>query len=176
MVFTQILFLLSIRVLTGKIAMSTRTLTKKYLLVCAIICIYAYIRVNLITQSWSPNAYQITGIPRYTAQVDILKQYRYLLKTSHPDKTKDPVLRKLFLNQQPAYELLRTAEKRQEYEIYGVLGKESRMNLLSVRGWHYLHWWIFLNLFGRTPKYNLFIGALVLLLMAAYETQLLWSN
>lgn len=176
MVLTQILFLMLIKVLTGKIAKGKKTLTKKYLLVCTIIAIYAYIGVNLITQSWTPNAYQITGIPRYTTQEDIIRQYKHLLKVTHPDKTRDSTLRQLFLDQQPTYELLKTAEKRQEYEIYGLLGKKKTKDLIYARGWDYLQWWVFLNLFGKTPKYKFFISVLVLLLTAGYEIQLLWSN
>jgi DnaJ-class molecular chaperone len=62
------------------------------------------------------NYYEILGIRIDATNAEIKKAYRTLAFCYHPDKNKDPIDNKKFLEVQRAYETLNDAEKRQQHD------------------------------------------------------------
>ena len=63
--------------------------------------------------------YEILGVPRDASEDDIRSAYRKLARQYHPDVNKDPDAEDRFKEISEAYEVLRDAEKREQYDRLG---------------------------------------------------------
>ncbi|MEY2532189.1 MAG: curved DNA-binding protein [bacterium] len=63
--------------------------------------------------------YDVLGVPRDASEEDIRSAYRGLARRNHPDVNKEPGAEDRFKEISEAYEVLRDAEKRAQYDRYG---------------------------------------------------------
>jgi curved DNA-binding protein len=63
--------------------------------------------------------YEVLGVPRDASSEDIRRAYRKLAREYHPDVNKDPGAEDRFKEASEAYEVLRDAEKREQYDRLG---------------------------------------------------------
>ena len=63
--------------------------------------------------------YQILGVSREASSAEIKKSYRKLARQYHPDVSKDAAAEEKFKEVNEAYDVLKDAEKRQAYDLFG---------------------------------------------------------
>ena len=63
--------------------------------------------------------YEVLGVPRDATEEDIRRAYRRLARENHPDVNSDPGAEDRFKEISEAYEVLRDAEKRSQYDRLG---------------------------------------------------------
>ena len=70
--------------------------------------------------------YRVLGLPRDASEADIKKAYRRLAMEHHPDRNDgDPAAEEKFKEVVEAYEILRDARKRQQYDHFGTTGNRA---------------------------------------------------
>jgi len=79
--------------------------------------------------------YAVLNVPRDASEEEVQRAYRSLAKTFHPDKHQDPALHAAaaasFTRLNEAYTILSDPERRQVYDVYGMEGLNSGLELGS---------------------------------------------
>ncbi len=70
--------------------------------------------------------YEILGVPRKASKGEIKKAYRKLAMQYHPDRNKEPDAAEKFKEISEAYGVLSDDQKRQQYDMFGHAGIDSR--------------------------------------------------
>jgi curved DNA-binding protein len=74
------------------------------------------------------NYYKTLGVKENASKEEIGKAYRNLARQYHPDRNKDPEAEDKFKQISEAYEVLKDAEKRAQYDRYGAQWQTQREN------------------------------------------------
>lgn len=109
--------------------------------------------------------YEMLGVPKTASDVDLKKAYKKLALQFHPDKNKTPGATDAFKAIGKAFSVLSDAQKRKQYDNYGVESFDagtgnatSRGNNHGRQGYHSTHYSWNEEEFSADELFNLFFG------------------